>query len=196
MIKAMFILYLGLAIMPGLNTIIDLTPKAVKTMDKTLSKIWSDIELQKEEIVIPDSVNYTDGLFIEPKSLYQISTNDSLLGYAFVVVANGCKIGGCTKEDMHVIEEYNGRFENFDFMVVFNPELSIIKVKVLQYRAEHGYEISSKNWLKQFKGPIQHRKYGRDIDAISGATVSAQSITKNINEVGDYMKKLKELGLI
>jgi len=51
------------------------------------------------------------------------------------------------------------------------------------------YEICSKNWLKQFIGyqgnPL---RYKADIDGISGATISANSITSDIQDVHKYMR--------
>ena len=49
---------------------------------------------------------------------------------------------------------------------------------------EHGGEISSKKWLEQFVGYKGGAlKYGDDIQAISGATYSASSITHRMNEI-------------
>ena len=77
-----------------------------------------------------------------------------------------------------------GRFDKFDFMVVFNPNKSIKTVKVLIYREDHGGEIGSKRWLKQFEGktPKEANNLTQDIDGISGATMSCDAITKEIQK--------------
>ena len=51
------------------------------------------------------------------------------------------------------------------------------------YREDYGGEIGSKRWLKQFIGKKASDKieYEKDIIAISGATISANSMTLAIN---------------
>ncbi|MDX1828201.1 MAG: FMN-binding protein [Lutibacter sp.] len=72
-----------------------------------------------------------------------------------------------------------GKVDYFDFLVIFNSNLVIKKVKILVYREDRGGEIGSKRWLKQFIGKSVDNslKYGNDIAGISGATISAKSIT-------------------
>ena len=59
----------------------------------------------------------------------------------------------------------------------------IAKTKILVYREDYGGEIGSKRWLKQFIGKksSDKLKYEKDIIAISGATISALSMTKAVN---------------
>ncbi len=89
-----------------------------------------------------------------------------------------------------VLTSASGRFDHFDFMIVFNNEFQIVYLKILTYRSQYGAEIMSKKWLKQFynKQPAAFN-YGNDIQAISGATLSAQSLTQTIN---DIKKKLHQ----
>ncbi len=77
-----------------------------------------------------------------------------------------------------------GRFDKFDFMIVFNPNKSIKTVRVLIYREDHGGEIGSKRWLKQFEGksPKDAENLAQSIDGISGATMSCDAITKEIQK--------------
>jgi len=54
----------------------------------------------------------------------------------------------------------------------------------LIYREDYGGEIGSKRWLKQFIGkkPSDKLRYEEDIIAISGATISANSMTNAMNQ--------------
>ena len=77
----------------------------------------------------------------------------------------------------------------FDYLVTVNLAFEIEKVKVLKYRSEHGGEIASKKWLQQFTGySTGELKYKKDISAISGATISASSITSDIQIVLKILK--------
>lgn len=82
----------------------------------------------------------------------------------------------------------------FDYVLLFNPDLSVKKAKVLIYREEHGRQIGAQRWLKQFIGLTVDETpgYGETIDAISGATISAKSMTI---AVGKVFKRIKELRL-
>ena len=89
-----------------------------------------------------------------------------------------------------VLSSAKGRFENFDYMIVINPDYEIIDIKILKYRSEYGYEISNKGWLKQFYSkPGTRFEYRKNIDALSGATFSAQSLVNDINLIIDNLNK-------
>jgi len=57
-------------------------------------------------------------------------------------------------------------------------------VRVFNYQATHGQEVSAKGWLRQFDGYDGSTvlKVGKDIDAISGATISVYGITRDVQE--------------
>ncbi len=107
-------------------------------------------------------------------SLFKILLQNEILGYAYLGKAPSMK-------------------DIFDYVVLFNPDLSVKKTKVLIYRENHGRQIGSQRWLKQFIGKTSENslEYGTDIDAISGATISAKSMTKAVNGVLEKMKLLQ-----
>lgn len=86
----------------------------------------------------------------------------------------------------------------FDYLVLFDKNLIISQVKVLIYREDHGGEIGSVRWLKQFIGIDKSKTilYKKDIAGISGATISAASLTLAVNNVLKTVNKLHQLKLI
>ena len=60
------------------------------------------------------------------------------------------------------------------------------------------YEISSKWWLSQFIGKKAGKdmKYKENIDALSGATISAQSITESLKILSKNMLQWRDLDLL
>lgn len=83
-----------------------------------------------------------------------------------------------------------GRYDLFDYLIIVNNNAVIEKVDVIKYRSEHGGEIASKKWLNQFENYSSGElKYGDDISAISGATISAKSITADIPIIIKLFKK-------
>lgn len=84
-----------------------------------------------------------------------------------------------------VIAKAKGRREYFDFMVLFNKQKEIKHIEIIKYRSSHGYQITSKRWLRDFKGltaaePIQ---IGDHVDGISGATLSSHGLVKALNKI-------------
>ncbi len=101
------------------------------------------------------------------------------IGYGIVTLASGCKLGGCSSPtDIDPDTEH----EQFYFSTLYDKDGTIVNVKVLEYTSQHGYEITAKSWLRQFVGKKGgDLKVDREIDGISGATISVHSIVKEIN---------------
>jgi hypothetical protein len=74
-----------------------------------------------------------------------------------------------------------GRYDYFDYSVIFSKDFTILKVIVTVYRSTQGAAICQKNWLSQFEGYSGgNLELGSDIDAVSGGTLSAISMVKDI----------------
>ncbi len=138
-----------------------------KKMHRHLTKVFSkDVAVEEIPIIDTATINH---------QLFRITKSDSLVGYSMISRANGCKIGGCDKPSSDSLS-----FEQFFFMTAFDTNRKIKKVRVLEYTANHGYQIANKGWLKQFeKG--ESFEVGKNIDGISGATISVKSITQGVN---------------
>ena len=89
-----------------------------------------------------------------------------------------------------------GKNDYFDYMVLFDNEMIIQKVVVLYYRSSYGGEIMARFWLKQFEGKSngENMVFEKDIDTITGATISAPAITTGIKSLSLLMVHLKEAG--
>lgn len=136
-------------------------------MQKHVGKIFKT-ELACNEIEIADSLAINHQIF-------KLKQQDSIVGYSIISRALGCQIGGCDKPSTDSIA-----FEQFYFMTAFDADKNIKKVRVLEYTSDHGYQIANKGWLKQFENG-ENFEVGKNIDAISGATISVNSITKEVN---------------
>lgn len=88
-----------------------------------------------------------------------------------------------------VFSRTKGRLDYFDYLAVLSDKLKIEKVRIVEYRSEYGGAVASKKWLEQFEGYSSGTlKYGTDISAVSGATLSARSITEDIPKVVSALK--------
>ena len=70
------------------------------------------------------------------------------------------------------------KFETFDYMVLLDESNTIKLVKVLVYREDYGGEVGGKRWLKQWIGVKDRKDF---VHAISGATISVNSLKHSIN---------------
>lgn len=109
---------------------------------------------------------------------YHLTNSHGLCGYALIRKAKGCQIGGCILPDKHLASD---AYEHFYYLLLFDKKKSVLDIKILKYEPEYGYEISNKKWLSQFIGySTGTLEYGKDIDAIAGATTSAYSMVEDI----------------
>jgi len=88
--------------------------------------------------------------------------------------------------------------EWFTYILYVNEDGSIRDVDVMQYRENYGYQIDYPMFRRQFKGKTSPGKiiFGRTIHNISGATISAWSLTYSVHDLltlFDYLKKTKQL---
>ncbi len=150
-------------------------PRSVqKRIDKTLMKLFKkkDIVLNEIEISTDISSIYSS---LRGVKVSVLKSGDLNLGYACFTSSKG-------KNDY------------FDYMVIFDTDLSVKLVKVLIYRSTYGGEIMSRSWLKQFIGKREGKsmEMDKDIDSISGATLSAPSITDGVKDLSVLIFKIKE----
>lgn len=86
-----------------------------------------------------------------------------------------------------LVDNVYGKLKPITFLVVFNKNAEIIDSEILKYRESYGGAVKNRAWLDQFKNKnASEIKFGETIHGISGATISAKSVTKGI-------KKLKKI---
>jgi len=140
-------------------------PHSEKTLTraaKRAEKLWKDraIELQ------PLAADIASVYYSQNDSFFRLSDDSSVLGYL-------------------VVSSAKGRHDHFEFMIVYTNDFEVVELRVLVYRSEYGSQVASKGWLQQFYGlpPEKPYIYGYDVDALSGATFSAKSLTLQVNRI-------------
>ena len=144
-----------------------------KKVVKEIQKIFSIKNFDVKRTINQDFEDYLSN------RLLSIYSNDDVIGYAYIGTAPS-------------------QTKYFDYLVLFDKEIVIKSIKILIYREDYGGEIGSKRWLKQFIGKSLYDKfvYRKNIAAISGATISVNSITDAINELIIYLNTLKRENLL
>ena len=167
----MFIALLTVFLISGATLIPEKSVSFWKKADKNLERIFKGKIITKKVVELSE-IELAAGKF-KNNGIYLLVSADETLGYL-------------------VFASSMGRYETFEYMVVYNPGLSVKEIDILNYTSSHGGEIASQKWLKQFVGyEGKHLKYGSDIDAITGATYSAVSLVKDVEAITIFMKKIK-----
>jgi hypothetical protein len=184
-----FLFVLGLT--DGFAQNINFNPKP---LTKDLQKLWEKKEITLTEIEIPDSL-YND-ILLDKGKIFLAQSTDADLGYAYVGRIYSCRAGGCGMDDAPVdFISIDDDFEYFDYFIIFDETLVVKKIRIFNYQATHGHEVGGNGWLKQFIGYDGQEKleYGKNIDSISGATISANAITYNVQESCRYLDLLRPI---
>ncbi|MFL0353562.1 FMN-binding protein [Xanthomarina sp. GH4-25] len=159
--------------------VIGLPKNLQKKVDKEITETFQTKNFTFEAFVIPTNVASELPSKFETNNFFQIHSNNQLLGYAYVSKAPS-------------------KTDQFDYLVLLDTELIVLSSKVLVYREDYGGEIGSKRWLKQFIGKTQNDdlRYGDNIMAISGATISVRSMTTAMNNLLQSLKILHSKNMI
>ncbi|AKU91085.1 FMN-binding protein [Vulgatibacter incomptus] len=97
--------------------------------------------------------------------------------YVIFVAMTGEKVDGYA-----VIDDERGQHEPITFGVKLSPEGKVERQEVMVYREKYGEEITDPRFRAQFvgKGPKDPIRAGRDVDVISGATISSRSMAVGV----------------
>ena len=144
------------------------SPRVLKKATKLIEKAYAvdDLQLENKEFQTKSVVG----------NFYKIFDSGQLLGFAFIGTAPS-------------------KTDTFEYLVVFDQSLIIKKVNVLVYREDYGGEIGSNRWLKQFVGKERSTELavGKNIAAISGATISVYSMTNAVNQLLNEMNQFEQI---
>lgn len=159
-----------------------------KKINKEIEKLWRIAQASIEEISIPDSIkggNYIQGKYFVVKDKMDVSQ----INYMFIGRVNSCRVGGCS---IPVDANENFESEYFDYFILYDSARSVQLVRIFNYAATHGHEVSAKGWLRQFNGydGTDALQVGKNVDAISGATISVYAITEDVQLKTKLLKEL------
>lgn len=158
---------------------LDMPKSAIKKLEKSYAELWPGITINQKAIELTLEESKKLSFQYHNNKLYNLQSGAETLGYLYLAKAPS-------------------KFDQFDYAIIFDTDLNIMKVDVLVYREDYGGEIGSKRWLKQFKGKNSSSKVvlNDDIQGISGATISCRSATKGIHDHISFIAELKLKGYL
>ncbi|HLK92623.1 MAG TPA: FMN-binding protein [Polyangia bacterium] len=123
---------------------------------------------------------------------------ESRLGYVpaldrytiFVALTQG-KVDGYA-----VIDDEKGLHEPITFATKLSPQGTVERVEIMVYREPRGDEVRDPRFRKQFEGRTSRDalRLGRDIDAVSGATISSASLALGVRRATVLVEELVSAG--
>lgn len=170
---------LGLAFFMVSFVAMQFPPVLKKKVDDAIKSTYGVETFSLEGITVPEEIDEATKAEFQSDRFFKVADAGSLIGYIYVGEAPSMK-------------------KTFDYIIMFKPDWSILKSKVLIYREDYGLQIGSQRWLKQFIGLTMDDdlEYGKNIDAIAGATISAASMTRATDEVLKALRVLREAKII
>lgn len=84
-----------------------------------------------------------------------------------------------------IVDEVVGKHEMITYALAIRPDGSIGGIEILQYVESYGYEVAHASWRNQFTGKSVNDslKLNKDIENISGATLSCKHITDGVKRL-------------
>ncbi len=185
----MRIVFWGIFIVFGLSFGQDAINYEHKSVFKILRKVTRMENPQMVPLKLLPSVESKEEIRGKYFSIVE-TNNENTQYYLYIGRVNSCRAGGCSSSSGQPIE--NPEYEYFDYFILFDTIATVRLVKVFNYEATHGQEITARGWLKQFSGYSASKslEVGKNIDAISGATVSVYAITLDVQDKTRLLRKM------
>lgn len=78
-----------------------------------------------------------------------------------------------------------GKHEFIRYALAISPEGKVLGIEIMEYLETYGDQVREASWRGQFLGRDEHSgfKLGRDIQNISGATLSCRNITNGVKRL-------------
>ncbi len=149
-----------------------------KKINKFITKTYKLDNFTMKE-VFSESANQLNGKFFTIES---DASNSELI---YIGRVKSCRSGGCSIDR----NSKDSNYEYFDYIIAFDANNKIKKIKIYSYQATHGQEVTAKWWLKQFYNHDNNKAFevNKDIDAISGATISVYAMVDDVNYVNQEL---------
>ena len=139
-----------------------------KAEQTAMAKMIKGAEFKEDKVTVKD-VEHT---------YYEAKVNDETKGYIFTLTGKG----------------YGG---DLKVMVGFDPNGTIIGVKVLEANDETpglGQNVTKNDFLSQFTGGKAPLEVKKQINAVTGATISSRGVTECVNFAAELLNEVLEDG--
>lgn len=143
------------------------------------AKVYASVE-QTQQAMFPGVPLALHAFVLTPAQQQQLRDASSV-----ALPFQGNRIWKAANGGWFVVDEVVGKHEMITYAVGIGPDGKLLQIAVLEYHESYGYEVADEAWRKQFVGktaaaPI---KLNKDIENISGATLSSKHVTDGVRRV-------------
>ena len=143
------------------------------------AKIYVSVE-QAQKLLLPGQVLRATP-FLVSESVQAQMTQASSVRHPF----RGDRVWRSDDGSWFIVDEVIGKHEMITYAVAIRADGTIKGVEVLEYVESYGYEVAEAGWRQQFIGkkasdPV---KLGKDVQNISGATLSCKHLTDGVKRL-------------
>ena len=84
-----------------------------------------------------------------------------------------------------IVDEVIAKHEHIRYAIGINVDGAVREIEIMEYIESYGYEVRNDSWRKQFVGKTASMpiKVNKDIDNISGATLSCKHLADGVKRV-------------
>lgn len=157
-----------------------------KTLQNDLQQVFgSEVNLKEMKLSRESEKEIYPGKYF----LVSSASTGKAVKYVYVGRVKTCRAGICIAS--REIED-DKESEYFDYYIFFDSLFTVQLVRIYNYQATHGHEVTSKGWLKQFKGYNGNKELvvNKNVDAISGATISVHAITLDVTHKAGLIREI------
>ena len=165
--KRQFIKCTSAVLMPFLN-VFEVQAKTYLSIEQAQKVIYPDQVLVPQQVGLSKdqvkSIKKAAGVRVRNKSLHVWKTQGN---------------------DWFIVDQVIGKHENIDVAVAISYLGRVTGIEILTYRESYGHQVRHPKWLAQFFGKSyqHHFELDKNIQNISGATLSCSHITDAINRL-------------
>ncbi|OGX32173.1 MAG: hypothetical protein A3G37_01220 [Omnitrophica WOR_2 bacterium RIFCSPLOWO2_12_FULL_46_30] len=142
---------------------------------------WAEVYISSEEAIkqiFPAYQEYKKESHIldnQEFGVYTVSKNGDVLGWAIVL-------------------DEKGKIQPITFLIGIDTQGKVLGAYVLEFRDIFGSEIKRRSFLRQFRGKSlkDDVAVGRDIDAVTSATISSQAAASAVRKALEITEELRK----
>ena len=161
---------------------------------KIARSLWGDVTLKPINDLLTSDIPEYNQFFDFNNEVFALSSALEQEGIVCIRTNKSAPFPNWKGKDTRASIYQNGNGNVYDpvkYSIVIGKDLKVKEVKVLEMRSDYGNEVQSKSWLNQFIGyDGRSIEYGREIDGVSGATVTASGLTEDIEATYKGLKQL------
>lgn len=146
--------------------------------------LFDKAELQIKKI-LGEKVSVTQSLFIIKEETKRKIENESSQKF-FRNQIHYWKIYNNQKlTNIAFLDNVYGKALPITFLVILDLDGKVIHTSIIKYREQYGGGVANENWLIQFLGFDSNSNFtiGKEVQGLSGATISANSISRGIKKI-------------